>query len=147
MPPKQNHKNRLFLVRKKFGLEQKQVAALLGHKTADQISRYERGAKLPSLKTAFKLGMIYHLPVRVLFYGYYETCLNEIKRQTKTSKNNQNHSDLAKILSPDEAEYCTFAEKLKSIMVRKPDLDAAGSHIAKVVQLRGEKSGHLTKRK
>ncbi len=93
MPRKQKYKNKLCIVRKKIGLEQKQVAALLGHKTTDQISRYERGAKLPGLKTAIKLGIVYHLPIQVLFYGFYEACLNEIKKQQINQ--NKSEKDLA----------------------------------------------------
>ena len=93
MPQTQKHKNRLFLVRNKNSLGQKQVAILLGHKTTDQISRYERGTKLPSLKTAFKLGIIYRLPIQILLDGYYEACLKEIKKREKSLNNQENKSN------------------------------------------------------
>lgn len=145
MPLKQKHKNNLFLMRKKIGLEQKQVALILGHKTTNQISRYERGAKLPNLKTALKLGIIYRLPVHILLSGFYADCLKEIAKQKEIWS-----YDSSKLLEPalfGEMEYCTFAEKLKPFHVSKSDLDKVGSHIAKLVRERGEKSDHFTTRK
>lgn len=140
-------KNHLSLARKKRGFRQKQIAALLGHNTTDQISRYERGAKLPNLKTALKLGMIYHIPIRVLFYGYHEMCRNEMEKQAKNSEVSQNISDVSQILTSDGTEFCTYAEKLNSVVVKQGDLDSAGRHVVELVRLRGEKSGHFTKRK
>ena len=141
---KQKHKNHLLLIRKKTGLEQKQVAALLGHKTADQISRFERGAKLPNLKTALKLGIIYQLPIRVLFYEYFEACFDELKNQGKDANTVVNSNNLKEVISSDGVEFCTFAEKLKAVRVPKTDLDEVRSHIAKLVRGRGERSGHFT---
>lgn len=145
MPLKQKHKNNLFLLRKKIGLEQKQVALFLGHKTTNQISRYERGTKLPNLKTALKLEIIYRLPVNILFYGYYADCLREITKQKEILS-----EDVLKFTNSasfGELEYCAFAEKLKPRHVSKSDLDKIGSHIAKLVRERAEKSDHLTVRK
>ena len=145
MSLKQKHKNNLFLMRKKIGLEQKQVALFLGHKTTNQISRYERGVKLPNLKTAFKLGIIYRLPIHVLLYGYYTDCLREITNRKELS--NLKNLNIKEIVSFGEMEYCTFAEKLKPFHVPQSDLDKVGSHIIKLVRERGEKSDHLTSRK
>ncbi|MGI8467318.1 MAG: helix-turn-helix transcriptional regulator [Pyrinomonadaceae bacterium] len=143
MPLKQKYKNQLLLVRKKSGLEQKQVATLLGHKTADQISRYERGAKLPNLKTAIKLGIVYRLPIRVLFYGYYEACLDEIKKQETVLKNIEKGFNLSKNNFSDDVEFCPFAERLKPLNVKSDDLDKARSHIAELVRTRAEKMNHF----
>ncbi len=67
MKAKTKTNNRLWQARHRAGLEQKQVAHLLGHKTCDQVSRYERGDRLPSLKTAVRLAIILHASVRELF--------------------------------------------------------------------------------
>ena len=132
-------------MRKKIGLEQKQVALILGHKTTNQISRYERGTKLPNLKTAFKLGIIYRLPVHVLLYGFYADCLKEIAKQNKISDESSFKTLESALFG--EMEYCAFAEKLKPFHVSKSELDKVGSHIAKLVRERGEKSDHFTPRK
>ena len=147
MPIKQKHKNHLFLIRKKMGLGQKQVALLLGHKTTDQISRYERGVKLPSLKTALKLGIIYHIPIRILLYDYFEQCLDEIKEQERVAKIGGQAFGSKEFIRNEEIEFCTYAEKLKRLRIPQKDLDEVGSHITRLVQARGEKSGHFTPRK
>lgn len=138
MPLKQKHQNQLSLVRKKIGLGQKQIAALLNHKTIDQISRYERGARLPSLKTALKLQIIYHLPISALFQGYYKKCLDEIENQAKTSGGN---SDF--VLNPTaETEICTFIELLKPLQVSQSDMEKVGKHVLSLMNARTEKLGH-----
>lgn len=60
-------KNYLWIYRKRMGLAQKQAAFLLGHKNTAQLSRYEKGRRIPSLVTALKLEIIYATPVRALF--------------------------------------------------------------------------------
>jgi len=143
MPQTQKHKNRLFLVRNKNSLGQKQVAILLGHKTTDQISRYERGTKLPSLKTAFKLGIIYRLPIQILLDGYYEACLKEIKKREKSLNNQENKSNSDNFIIPGETEFCTIEETLKPFAVKESDLDKARSHIAELIRTRAKRMSHL----
>lgn len=138
------NKNNLFIVRKKSDFGQKQIAALLGHQTIDQISRYERGTRIPSLKTALKLQIIYRLPIHVLFYAYYEICFKEIKAQDKSSGGGENKLKPAGLLK--DIEFCTIAEQLKLPQVSEAELDKARSHIAELVRVRGEKMGHFTVR-
>lgn len=142
MPLKQKHKNHLALVRKKNAWAQKQIAALLGHKTNDQISRYELGLKVPTLKTAIKLGIIYNVPIRTLFYGYYELCLNEIRKQENNSNGKVNNSDSFNLDSAKETEFCTIAEKLKSLNVPEPELNKVRSHIAELINARSARMNH-----
>jgi transcriptional regulator with XRE-family HTH domain len=143
MPLKQKYKNRLFLIRNKSSLTQKQVAFLLNHKTVDQISRYERGVKLPSLKTAFKLGIIFRIPIQVLFYDYYEACLDELKNRKKVLSFQENDFNLIED-SSNAAEFCTFEEKLKSFAVSEIELNKVRHHIAKLVEARGRKMKHFS---
>jgi len=143
MPLKQKHKNHLALIRKKKALAQKQIASLLGHKTNDQISRYELGAKIPTLKTALKLGIIYNLPIRTLFYGYYELCLDEIREQEKNFNGKAiNSTDSLTTDSAHETEFCTVGEKLKPFNVPQPVLDKARSHISELVNARTDRMNH-----
>lgn len=111
---------------------QKQVASLLGHSTSDQVSRYERGEKFPSLKTALKLGLIYGIPIRVLLDGYFEACREEIKIEDKRI-NNAFH----------ESDFCTIEEKLNPESVNQTDLDKAYTHSASIIRKRAEKLGHI----
>src|SRR5215213_5470811 len=139
MPPKQKHKNRLTLIRTKKALGQKQVALLLGHRTADQISRYERGAKLPSLKTALKLAIIYNLPVRVLLYDYYNLCVDELRKREKVLKATESGFSLANHETDEATEFCTYKEKLTLPVVKEQDLDKARHHIAELIEARSNK--------
>lgn len=71
--------NRLRLYRKQSGLSQREVARLLGLDTSAPVSRYECGAKLPSLISALKLEIIYHTPAAFLFEGLYQRLRGEIE--------------------------------------------------------------------
>ena len=71
--------NNLWTYRKRFGLSQKQAAFLLDHKTTSQLSRYEKGTKVPGLETALKLEILYRVPVAFLFYDCYQKLKDEIR--------------------------------------------------------------------
>ena len=59
--------NDLFSYRKKRGYSQRDIASLLGHKSSAHISDYEKGKRLPNLKTALKLAVILSVQVDDLF--------------------------------------------------------------------------------
>ncbi|MFN0279175.1 MAG: helix-turn-helix transcriptional regulator [Pyrinomonadaceae bacterium] len=134
------YKNKLALARQRRAIEQKQVAVLLGHKGIDQLSRYERGVKLPSLKAALKLGLIYKIPIRVLLDGYLDACREEIRREEEklNKPSRENLTDPA-----DEAEFCTIEEKLSSGDVVEIDLAKAYSHAAHLIRRRAEALDHI----
>lgn len=135
-------KNHLSLVRKKRGLGQKQIAVLLGHQTSNQISRYERGVKLPSFETALKLGIIYQLPAHVLFYGFYENCLNKLENNKESMSGKEDSIRQAVGRSDFDKEFCTFTEKLKPIRVPESDLNKARHHIADLINARTKKMNY-----
>jgi hypothetical protein len=58
--------------RKRFALEQDEVAFLLGVKSSDIPSRHERFVRGPSLPAALAYEVIYQKPLRELFAGLYE---------------------------------------------------------------------------
>jgi len=62
-----NLPNNLWLARKRLGLSQKSVAALLGRRSVSVVSEYERGVKTPPLPIALKLQVIYQTPLAELF--------------------------------------------------------------------------------
>jgi transcriptional regulator with XRE-family HTH domain len=135
--------NQLRIVRRRRSIEQKKVAMLLGHKSINMLSRYERGAKLPSLKAALKLGLIYKIPIRVLLDGYYEACRKEIKRLDQ-SLGKSNVTTTPKITyRPNEADFCTIEEKLRNEHVTGTDLDKAYRHSANLIRQRATKLGHI----
>jgi transcriptional regulator with XRE-family HTH domain len=135
---KHKNQNRLLLIRKKHGLGQKQIAALLGHKTIDQISRYERGVRMPNLKTALKLQIIYQLPINTLFQSYFNKCFDEIETKAKTSDDNSGFVfDLT-----SNTEFCTYIELLKPAQVSPIDMEKVGKHVLELMNTRTKRLGH-----
>src|ERR1043165_6795745 len=97
----------LWQTRKRRGLEQKQVAYLLNHHTPDQVSRYELGARLPTLETALLLEMIYGVPLRVLYKDLYERLQSELRERLKRVPQLQER--LADFLEEESVrEYCAY---------------------------------------
>src|SRR5690349_18861952 len=86
LKPKRQVQNRLALFRRRKLLKPKQVARLLGHKSTEQLSRYENGFKVPNLRTALKLASIYEVPIREMLDEYYAACLEEIRRENETTE-------------------------------------------------------------
>jgi len=70
--------NSLWIARKRAGYPLKGVARLLGGRSLSVISEYERGRKVPSLRTALKLEALYQTPLAQLFPGLYGTLSQEI---------------------------------------------------------------------
>ena|SRR5258706_16350566 len=139
---KNRYKNYLALVRKKNSIGQKQVAALLGHKNANLVSRLERGTRMPSFGTALKLSIIYHIPTRALFQDYYQACQREVRKHEQKMKGwkpvggpNGHDKDM-------NAEFCTVEQKLKPRKVKGTDLDKGRTHIANLLTLRRKRMGH-----
>jgi transcriptional regulator with XRE-family HTH domain len=82
MDQQQNQiQNRLLIFRRRMGLSQKVVARLLGHKSSNRLSSYEHGRVLPSLVSAFRLGIILRVPVEFLFPVLYEDLRDTIRHQ------------------------------------------------------------------
>jgi transcriptional regulator with XRE-family HTH domain len=63
--------NRLWRYRRRMGFSQEQVAELAGYLAPSDISRFERGERLPSLIMALKLEIIYRAPVGFLYQDLY----------------------------------------------------------------------------
>jgi transcriptional regulator with XRE-family HTH domain len=125
--PKTN--NRLWLERKRHGLEQKQVASLL-RLSREQISRFEKGLRLPNLVTALGLQIIYGVSARVLFAPLYEEIKEEIARRIAQSP------ALSRLYSsPSEAdstfgEPCPFVELMHRTSLTEEDKQLLRSHIS-----------------
>ena len=62
-------KNYLRTHRKRVGLSQDEVAFLLGGQSGSRVSRYERYARHPSLKTTLAYEVVFGTPARELFAG------------------------------------------------------------------------------
>jgi len=69
--------------RKRAGLYQSDIAALLGDRTVSKVSRYERRRRLPPLRTALAYEAIFGKPVAELFGGTYAPIRAEVVRRAK----------------------------------------------------------------
>lgn len=79
-----------------MGLSQKGVAYLMHMKRTNDLSRYEHGKRLPNLKNALKLEIVYRTPVAFLFVELYRQLRNEIRRREERSKRAMNKNRLTK---------------------------------------------------
>jgi transcriptional regulator with XRE-family HTH domain len=67
------------------GLSQKDVARKIGLRSRDLVSRWERGDTIPSLISAFKLAIIYHVMIDALFIVLVRNLREEINRNEERS--------------------------------------------------------------
>ena len=125
--------NRLWLARKRRGLGQKQVAYLLD-KTVDEISRYERGLRIPSLETVLGLELIYGLPARLLFKDIYEQLQAEITARIPSQ-------ELLKAIYPEtltggqlSGEYCSYQEILNLQSASGLERSKVRDHVTKLAK-------------
>jgi transcriptional regulator with XRE-family HTH domain len=75
--------NYLRTYRKRSGLSQGEVAFLLGCHHGAKVSRYERNARQPTLKTALAYEAVFGVPVRELFAGIFEKVLGMTKKRAR----------------------------------------------------------------
>ncbi|MDQ3802268.1 MAG: helix-turn-helix domain-containing protein [Acidobacteriota bacterium] len=123
--------NRLWLARKRRALRQKQVASLLNHHTTDQISRYEKGLRLPQLETALRLEIIYGMPLRVLFKDLYEQLERDIRLRVLDSP------ALKKAFEQGEdtaGDYCAYDELARGASVSPADQARVRRHLTKLAR-------------
>ena len=137
IPP--HRRNQLWLARKRLGLGQKQVAYLLKHKTTDQVSRYEQGARLPGLKLLLQLEIIYGLPPRLLYRAYYE------QLQAEIAERNAQHATLGKtnalplIEAKRLVEFCAYEELLQHPRLSAGENARLRKHVVLLVRRLSEK--------
>lgn len=128
-------RNNLRQARKRRGLERKQVAFLLERKSTDEISRYEKGEYLPSLRTALLLEAIYQMPIRLLFQAMFDEYRTEILRKTQEHPHlfpdNRwfpKHADQLR-----QEEYCFFSELLRRHIPNQLELEIVNKHVVSLV--------------
>jgi transcriptional regulator with XRE-family HTH domain len=76
-------KNYLQSNRMRMALSQDEVAFLLGRRGGAKVSRYERFAREPGLRTALALQVIYQKPASDLFAGMYRDIEREVAKRAK----------------------------------------------------------------
>lgn len=75
--------NYLRAARKRLALSQDDVAFLLGAESGAKVSRYERFAREPGLRTALACEALFHTPVSELFAGLYQTAEQEVAARAR----------------------------------------------------------------
>jgi len=71
--------NLLRKYRKARGLKQKDVAAILGLRSASRVSRWENGASTPTLYNVFRLAALYRVFAESLFIDHLHALREELK--------------------------------------------------------------------
>ena len=75
--------NYLRTERRHARLSQDDIAFLLGTANGAQVSRHERGRRLPSLETALAYEAILGIPVRELFLGIFQKVDLQVKARAR----------------------------------------------------------------
>jgi len=124
--------NKLWQARERTGLERKQVALLAG-KTADEISRYERGLNQPNLKTALKLEIIYRMPVRLLFPDLFRELEDEVAAIRKQYSFPDNEWFPAAKEQLSEEEFCFYGKLLQNRIPNELELRTVKRHVTDLI--------------
>lgn len=131
----------LALRRKRLGYEQKQIAVLLGRKTANEICRYETGKRMPNFNEAAKLSILYGLPVHILFDRYFRRCREELEAKIK-------HSGLVAEINLESnpiVDFCSYLDLINSTDISESkdisefNADKIRRHIKVLVEERSRK--------
>jgi transcriptional regulator with XRE-family HTH domain len=136
--------NRLRLFRRRRLLALKQVAALLGHRSTQQLSRYEKGKLVPNLKTALKLAAIYGIPVRTMLDGYYEACLGEIRREKHSIEISDQLEQYASSKDIALFDNCSYERKLDADVISGETIGQIRRHAMVLVRRSAERLGHFS---
>jgi transcriptional regulator with XRE-family HTH domain len=121
--------NRLWLARKRRGLEQKQVAYLLGHQGIDQTSRYEQGTRLPSLENALRLEIIYGVPMRFLFKELFSKLEDDVWQRISLNQTLHRRYGNRVTKPAGLSEYCAYAELVASENASEADRATTRRHV------------------
>lgn len=127
--------NQLERIRMSQNLLPKQVAALLGHKTTRPITQFEKGLRVPSLKSALKLAIIYNVPIRVMLDGYYEACREEVHAKGPDMGETPYTSYLL--------NFCSFEQELSSREITRASLTKIRRHSSDLIRKTAETMGHI----
>jgi len=78
--------NYLRTYRKRAGLNQDEMAFLLGCKSGTKVSRYEQFRRQPSLQTVFAYEALFGAPARGLFAGLFHQAQRETNKRVELLK-------------------------------------------------------------
>lgn len=120
-------RNQLWLARQNTGLERKEVAYLLHHRTTDQIARYENGRRVPSLRLLLEIEFLYGLPAHLIFPDLYQELARKIRERATSSP------ALLKKLQLISGDYCSFLALLQKGPLTAEEQTAFKNHAIQVL--------------
>ena len=108
----------------------------IGHKTTDQISRYERGVRMPNVKTALKLELIYRTPIGLLFPEHFEQSEEEIAAKAAQSQISLSGNNAKLAAGGDDREHsCTHLDLLAQTNPSEEEIEVVRQHAIKIHNL------------
>ena len=131
---KNKTRNQLWLARKRLGLGQKHAAFLLNHRTTDQISRYEKGQRLPGLKLLLQLEIIYGVPARILYRDYYEELRAGIEKRANSIRTTNSTYALPHLGPELFSEFCSHEELLLNPHLSQTERDQVRKHVVTLMR-------------
>lgn len=130
--------NDLWIARKRLGLEQKHIACLLHHKTTAQVSRYEKGTQVPSLRGLIQLEIVYRTPLKFLYPELYEQVRLEIRsRIANNSLFVEKYKGLAAQPGAGKMD-CPYLEILEKPSPSQEEKTCFHNHVLYVLRQRNE---------
>jgi transcriptional regulator with XRE-family HTH domain len=127
-------RNKLWITRKRLGLSQKQLASLLDHKTADQVSRYERGSRNPTLLIALQLEIALRTPLKLLFPDLYEQLRQEIHQKVQQRPFLMKTYRDALLMEAENYQCCTIADLLNKPRLSHTDKVKVRDHVTELAK-------------
>lgn len=125
--------NALWRMRRKRGLEPKQVGWLLGHKSPDIVSGYERGDSNPNLTNALKLAVIYNCSVEDLFPERHESYRAELAANVLKIPGFLATSEDETHLS-EQINKCSYEDRLEDPNFSEKNGQVVRGHITKLAK-------------
>lgn len=122
--------NALWRIRQASGLELKQVAKLLGHRSSESLSRYEKSNSQPNLQTAIKLMLIYNSDLKEMFPDLFECCRREIEMNLKKSASILSIRDRENLA--EHINSCTYEEMFNNPNLSENDKIIIRKHLTKL---------------
>ncbi len=122
----------LWRARRKNGLERKQAAWLLGHKSPDALARYERGEAEPNFDNAVKLSVIYGWSLEELFPLKYAAFRQELSTKVKTRRS---HSPASVNALLHRINVCSYEQTLLELNSGSNFPPHVRDHVTKLARL------------
>ncbi|HZS09353.1 MAG TPA: helix-turn-helix transcriptional regulator [Blastocatellia bacterium] len=121
--------NHLWITRKRRGLQQKHVAYLLNHRTTHQISRCEKGHRIPGLRLLLQLEIVYGLSARLLYPDFFEELRSEIEQRSHKIKGVNGTLALPPAEADTTGHQCHFAGLLSELNPTPEERIQARDHV------------------